>query len=244
MENMVLDKGLIYYTNNKLEKLKRDGMLQELVQEQLLKSGLPITSCSLKPMDFGNNIVLPLESSITTMYEQIFAALAGSKSKYVFFCEHDVLYHPSHFDFNPTNDETFYYNTNVWRCHPRQNLCITYDELRSASGICVNRLFAIEHYKKRLDYIYEQGFDKDPDKNPNWGRKMGFEPGKKCRMGDFLTVNTEDWRSEHPNIDIRHRLTTTTPKLHIEQFVNTPTGWQNAEIDDITSWDLRGMFNV
>ena len=172
------------------------------------------------------------------------AALKASESRYVFFCEHDVIYHKSHFDFEPTRDDTFYYNTNVWRCNPKRNICITYDELRSVSGICVNRKFAIDHYIKRLEYIYKKGFDKNTDRNPRWARVMGFEPGKKVSAGGFIENRTEDWRSEHPNIDIRHRMNITTPKMHLKDFVHKPVNWKEVTIDKITSWDLKTMFEL
>lgn len=233
---LVLPKGIIYYTDNRLE-----GGLKHIalaVREQLLKSKLPITSCSLKPLDFGDNTVLDRESSVLSMYYQILTALEGSKGKYVFFCEHDTLYHQSHFEFTPPRDDTFYYNTNVWRCHLRSKKCITYDNLRSVSGICVNRELAVNHYTERLAHIYEKGFDKIEGKNPNWARTMGYEPGKKKRNGGFKDEKTEDWRSKYPNIDIRHHRTLTVLQMKPEAFNNTPVNWQETTLNKIPGWNL------
>jgi hypothetical protein len=215
-------KGIIYYTNN-----HPDEKIMAEVQKQILLSGLPIVSCSQKPINFGKNIVLEIGSSPTSMVRQILTALEASEAKYVFFCEHDVLYHPSHFEFTPTRNDTFYYNTNVWRWDYGSDKVITYDHLMSLSGLCVNRDKAIEHYKKRLATIEENGFDKLPGKNPGWARKMGYEPGKKT--GEIV----EEWRSQYPNVDIRHRKTLTPIKMTLESFVHKPTGWKESTIKKI-----------
>ena len=167
-------KGIIYYTSNRL-----DERIMKMNQELILKSGLPIVSCSLRPIDFGKNIVLNLDRGVHTMYKQILTALEASEADYVFFCEHDVLYHPTHFDFETTNDEIFYYNTNVWKWDWNSQKIITYDHCVSVSGLYVNRLKAIEHYRKRLETIVAKGYDKLISHNPAWARQMGYEPGKK-----------------------------------------------------------------
>jgi hypothetical protein len=237
-------KGIIYYTDNKLDQLKSDYMLNDLVRQHIKDSNLPIVSVSQKPIDFGENITLPLESNAVSMVKQIIVALLASKEKYVFFCEHDVIYHPSHFEFTPPRDDTFYYNTNVWRCHPRRNICVTYDELRSLSGMCVNRELALEHFIKRLDYIFKNGFHKELSRNPKWARIMGYEPGKSPRNGGFSNDKMDDWRSEYPNLDIRHRLTMTIPKLSIDQFNTPPKNWKQVTIDKVEGWDIKKLFQI
>jgi len=237
-------KGIIYYTDNRLSQLRADWMLEELVKKYIRKSGLPIVSCSLKPIDFGKNIIVNLNPCAVTMFEMILLALKASESKYIFFCEHDVLYHLSHFEFTPPTDDTFYYNTNVWRCHPRRNICVTYAEMRSLSGICTNRELAIEHFIKRLAYIKKNGWEKDISKNPKWARVMGYEPGKRTQIGGFSDDKSEAWQSEQPNIDIRHRLTMTIPKLSLNQFNQPPVNWQQVTIDKIPYWNLKKLFQL
>ena len=226
-------KGIIYYTDNRL-----DEPMFFVVQKQISKSGLPIVSCSLRPINFGRNIVLDLEPGPVTMVKQILAALEASESPYIFFCEHDVLYHLSHFDFIPLNDNIFYYNTNAWRWDYSSNKVIAYDHFCSLSGLCVSRKKALEHYRKRLAVIYEKGFDKIPGKNPNWARKMGYEPSKKT--GEMIA----EWRSEYPNIDIRHKRTMTPIKMTLESFIHKPTGWRESTIDQLPGWNLKELFNL
>jgi len=237
-------KGVIYYTNNKLDELKADWMLDGLVKDSIKASRLPIVSVSQKPIDFGENFVLPLKSSPVSMVEQIIVALLASKADYVFFCEHDVIYHPSHFEFTPPTDDTFYYNTNVWRCHPRRNICVTYDGMRSLSGMCANRELALIHFIKRLNHIFKKGYHKEISRNPRWARVMGYEPGKSPRNGGFSNDKLDEWKSELPNLDIRHRLTMTIPKLSKDQFNHPPENWQEVTVDKVPGWDIKQMFKL
>src|SRR3990167_9048836 len=167
------------------------------------------------------------------------------KKTTVFFLGEFFFFYNIFFSFSPPQrDDTFYYNTNVWRCHPRRNICVTYDEMRSLSGTCVNRELAIDHFVKRLAYIREKGFDKDLSKNPKWARVLGYEPGKRTEIGGFSNDKSEAWQSEYPNIDIRHRLTMTIPKLSLDQFNQMPTNWRQVTIDKIPYWNLKEMFKV
>src|SRR3972149_11579423 len=103
-------KGIIYYTDNRLIE-----PLFSVCQKYILASGLPIVSTSLAPINFGKNIVVAGKPGYVTMVDQIVTALEASTADYVFFCEHDVLYHKSHFDCLPPKDDVYYYNMNNWR---------------------------------------------------------------------------------------------------------------------------------
>lgn len=229
---MVLHKGIIYYTDSRL-----NGLIYLMVQESILESGLPIVSCSLKPIDFGKNIVVDSEPSMMTLFRQILKALENSNSDYIFFCEHDVLYHKSHFDFTPSRDDTYYYNTNVWRWDYPKDRFISYDGLKSLSGMCCNRELAINHYRKRLDYIERMKYKDGRD--PDWARKMGYEPGKSLKRGGFLEETTENWRSEFPIIDIRHKGVLTPKKVTLDSFKHLPIGWKETRLTEIPYWNLR-----
>ena len=73
------------------------------------------------------------------MHQQILTGLQKAKGKYIFLCESDVLYHPSHFDFTPKRDDIFYYNTNVWKTRYPDGFSVWTDDLQQVSGICANR---------------------------------------------------------------------------------------------------------
>ncbi len=230
-----MTKGIIYYTHNRLGE-----PIFSLVQEHILKAGLPIVSVSLKPINFGRNIVLDLKPGYLTMISQITKALEESDSDYVFFCEHDVLYPLSHFDFTPPKDDIFYYNSNVWRWKYPDNLAITYDRLMSLSGLCVNRKFALDHYQKRLKKIYEQGWETDTRHEPEWARKWGYEPGtKKLKRGGFSDDDFETFSSKFPIIDIRHGKTFSQAKVTLDSFIHPPVNFRQITLDQIPGWDLQ-----
>lgn len=232
-------KGIIYYTDNRL-----NDSLYSIVQKYIKDSGLPISSSSLRPIDFGNNVVVSGERSYPTMVAQIIAALENSKAKYVFFCEHDVLYHKSHFEFNPLVDDIFYYNENVWRWWMESDSLVTYDRMLPLSCMCANREFALDHYKKRLKIIEEMGWDKVRSREPRWARRMGYEPGtKKKKRGGITDDDFDTWSSDFPIIDIRHRRTFSSPKITLKSFKHLPKNWREIDISKVPGWDLKGLFN-
>lgn len=236
-----MDKAIIYYTDNRLRE-----PIFSLVQKYIAASGLPITSCSLKPINFGKNIVLEgKERSYPTMALQILTALENSEADYVFFCEHDVLYHLSHFDFTPPRDDIYYYNVNNWRWDYPHNRAISYDELTSLSGLCVNRELAIKHYRYRLELIEKWGLDKIRSREPRWARRFGYEPGTKKRSNGGVTDEDHIKRkSALPNIDIRHGGTFSAPKITLESFKHKPTNWREEPIENIPGWNLKELFNL
>ena len=221
-----LTKGIIFYTDNQLN-LK----IAHRVQRQLKRIGLPIVSVSLKPMTFGKNTCLPLKRGHLTMFKQILTALEASTADIVYFCEHDVMYHTAHFDFVPENAETFYYNTNVWKIRD-DNLALWVDNCRQVSGICVHRLAAIQHYRERIAYVEEHGFQ----------RKMGFEPGTHDRVAFPTRFTSSAWQAKYPNLDIRHNNNLTRNRWSPDLFRDKRNcqGWTETTVDKIDGWEEMG----
>ena len=210
-------KGIIYYTDNRL-KLK----IAHAVQKQLLRiskeKGLPIVSASLKPMDkMGKNVVINEPRGYLTMFKQILAALEASASDIIFFCEHDNLYHPSHFDFTPPKKDTFYYDWNWWKI--REDGFAVHWDADQVSGLCAYRDVLIDFYKKRIETF-------DPD---NFDRK--FEP--------LSGEKSESWQAEFPSIDIRHNHNLTYNKWGLEHFrkKETAVNFQESSVDKIPGWE-------
>jgi hypothetical protein len=192
-------KGIIFYSNGIDEPIKS-------MVEKSIEVGLPIT----KSYSHGN--------SYREQVEQIIDCLLISTEKYVFFCEHDVIYNPTHFEFTPPKDDIFYYNTNVWRWDYPNERYITYDRMISLSALCVNRLFALDHYKRRLPLITDR-----------LSRKMGYEPAtKRKKIGGFSDEVCETWKSEKPLIDIRHDKTFSPRKVELSSFKHFPSGWKET----------------
>ncbi len=241
----MITKGCIYYTDNRPKKF-----ILEACQKQISRSwpfGIKkIVSVSLLPINFGQNIVLEgYIRSYHTMIKQIVMALSALDTDIVFFLEHDVLYHPSHFDFIPEKEDIYYYNTNNWRWGIKENFAITYDNLKSLSQLSCYRITALKHFEARLKYIEAKGLDKDQGREPRWARVMGYEPGTKPRRkGGFTDEVSETWKSKLPNIDIRHRHTFSPPKYNITDFKNIPTNWKQEKIVNLPYWDLKELHQL
>jgi len=235
------DKCIIYYTDCRIGE-----PIIPIVQKYLLEAGLQIVSCSLKPIDFGKNIVLEGEvRSYPTMIKQIIMALEASTAKYVFFCEHDVLYSKSHFDFIPPTDDIFYYNDHVWRWLLESNELIRYNRMLPLSCMCCNREFALDHYKMRMKKIEEWGLDNFRSREPRKARIWGYEPGtKKKRRGGFTDDDFDTWHSKDPNIDIRHKWSFSSPKIKLSDFKHKPMDWEVISINEVHYWDLKKLFNL
>lgn len=219
-ENQGKKKGIIYFTDNKL-----NTKIAHQVQDQLKKIELPIVSCSLKPMPhFGKNIHLPLERGYLTMFKQIIAALEASDADIIYFCEHDVLYHPSHFDFTPDKKDKFYYNLNWWKVWP--DGFTAHWDANQVSGLCSYKEHVLKYYRDRLREVEDKGFNRS------------YEPGSRDPS------KYENWFSEYPNIDIRHGSNLTNSHRKIEDFrdKSTSKNWQEGSIDLIKGWEKLKIF--
>lgn len=229
-------KEILFYTDNRLN-LK----IAHKVQNQLKQMGLPIISVSLKPMNFGHNIHLPLQRGYLTMAKQILAGLEKSDADIIFFCEHDVLYHESHFDFIPETKHAYYYNTNVWRVRLSDGHALWTDNLQQLSGMVGYRTTLLEHYRKRVQLLEEKlDYSVDEEDFNKYIREMGFEPGthgREARVDDLKAIS---YQSLHPNIDIRHDGNLTPSRWNKDQFRNEKytEGWMEKHVSELTGWDF------
>jgi len=241
MAVMDVHKQVVYYTDNFVKE-----PIKSLARKYIFESGLPIVSCSLNErIDFGENYVLEGKRSWGTMARQIILALEHSTADYVFFCENDVLYHKSHFDFTPPRDDTFYYNANNWRWKFRGEYAIGYDRMISLSGLCCNRELALQHFKKRIKTAEDKGYAIDGSREPIWARKWGYEPGTKTtKRGGFSNEPYDVWYSQFPNIDIRHNRTLSVTKTTKEEFKHEPKDWVEIPIEEIQGWNLKELFEL
>jgi glycosyl transferase family 2 len=215
-------KGIVYYTDNRL-----DPTLERAVQTQLTRAAgsLDLVSVSLQPIRFHRNVCLDLARGILTMFKQLLAGLEASTADIIFLCEHDVLYHPSHFDFVPPRRDTFYYNQNVWKVDHDSGQALYYD-VNQTSGLCAYRALLLEHYRRRVDRVERTGYD----------RRIGFEPGTHHRDQRIDDCPSDTWRSAVPNIDIRHHNNLTPSRWRKDQFRDQryTRGW--TESDSVPGW--------
>ena len=113
------------------------------------------------------------------------------------------------------------------------------------SCLCVNREFALKHYKTRQNKIEEWGLDKFRSREPRLARLWGYEPGtKKKRRGGLTDDEFDIWHSTYPTIDIRHKWSFSSPKIKLEDFKHKPKWWIEIPIEEIRGWKLKELFNL
>ena len=213
-------KGIIFYTDNQL-RIKIAHRVQKQLEMISKEKGLPIVSSSLKKMGFGDkNIHFPsLKRGYFAMFKQILGALENSDAEIVFLCEHDVLYHPSHFDFTPPKKNIYYYNHNWWRLRVSDGFSVHWNA-NQVSGLCAYRSFLLDFYRKRVAEVEKNGYS----------NKMGFEPGGRN------TDMTQAWKSEFPNIDIKHGHNLSKDKWSLKDFRDKSTSKGFATTTQIPGW--------
>lgn len=219
-----LTKGILYYTDCRL-----DERIMSICQNQLelSRNGNALVSVSLRPTLFGKNIVIDGERGVLTMFKQILAGLEALDTDIVFLAEHDVLYHPSHFEFTPERWDTFYYNNNIWKVDAEDGKAL-FHYSNHTSQLCAYRSLLLEHYRKRVAMVEANGFS----------RRMGFEPGTHGRKERVDDYGCDTWMSEYPNIDLRHKNNLTQSRWSKDQFRNKryTKGW--TEADEVPGWGV------
>jgi len=220
VQSKKLTKGMVYYTDNQCEE-----RLAVAVRQQLLSAcnGHKIVSVSQYPLDFGDNITVKDSRSILTMFKQILAGLEKIDTDIVFLTEHDVLYHPSHFDFVPPEKDKFYYNLNFWFLRTKDGQALQY-HTQAVSQLCAYRELLLEHYTTRVKRVEKDGFT----------LRIGYEPGNHPYPRGIDKYTYENWKSEYPNIDFRHGKNISGVRFKKEQFRRKPKDWILA--DEIPYW--------
>lgn len=214
--------GAVYYTDAQLEPRLADACRQQL---QKAINGHELVSVSLEPLNFGVSITFNGLRDRLTMFQQILEGLRYSTADYVFLCEHDVLYHPSHFDFIPPRNDRFYFNTNVWKVDAKTGRAVTYDTMQ-VSGCCASRTLLLDHYTRLVEAVRRDGYNHD------WGYEPGAHVGRKA----FTDVPALPWRSPQPNVDIRHGGNLTKTRWSQAEFRDKRTcqGWREAS--EVPGW--------
>ena len=226
-------KGALYYTCN-----THDENIEQACRKQLKSAigDMELTTVSLKPIDFGNNIVIDRARGAETMHHQIVAGLEKATTDIVFLCESDVLYHPSHFAFVPPRKDVFYYNEHTYRVNAQTEQVVFY-YTKQISGCCAYRDLLLEFFRKRLEIIQKTGFNRH------------YEPGQKTTNEGVFPVSrggkygSARWMSELPNLDIRHDKNITISKWKPEDFRNPKAceGWKTVE--EVPGWgQITGKF--
>jgi len=223
----------------KIKQIVRDR-LQEISDEKKIS----ITCSSLKKMDFGDKRVRfpSLRKGYKAMYKQILGGLEKSSDNIVFFTEHDVLYAKEHFDFVPKDENTFYYNTNVWFLRVADGHALHYD-VKQLSGLCVYRDAAIIHYRERFKLVEQKEKELSEVEFNRFIRHMGHEPFTHGRVRWETTFKVDTWKSEIPNVDIRHGQNATGQRWNKDQYRNQQLliNWTESENYSIPGWDSKDL---
>lgn len=215
--------GVVYYTDNRCPFPLSMAVRARL--KRLAPGPVVTVTCQPAPGDIQFDIIVPAERGYLTMFRQILAGLEALDTEYAFLAEHDVLYHPSHFEFIPPRDDCYYYNLHWWKVDAEAGRAVTYTS-KQTSQLCANRLLLVEHYRARVRRVEAEGFS----------RAMGFEPGSHRRAARVDDVPSEVWRSTLPNIDVRHGQNLTPSRWSRDQFRDQRNcqGWQEA--DHVSGW--------
>ena len=224
VEVMAPKRGIVYYTDN-----RGDQYILEKVRKQILNiaSDYDIVSASLKPLNFGRNIVLNEERGVLTMFKQILAALEHSRAIDIWFCEHDMLYHPSHFDFEPPRDDIFYYDENRWFVDAKTGRALFYHAC-STSLLVAKRKLLLEHYRTRVARVEKEGFT----------LRLGYEPGNHPYPRGVDMYKRETYFAKYPSLDIRHGKNLTPTRWSKDQFRNKGNLYAWKESDRIDGWGI------
>jgi glycosyltransferase involved in cell wall biosynthesis len=229
-------KGIIYYTDSKLDE-KIAKPVRERIQMIAKDKNIGIVSSSLKRMEMGyKNVRFPtMKRGYLTMFKQILGALENSKDDIIFFCEHDVLYDESHFDFTPEKNDTFYYNQNVWLLRMPDGHALHYD-VNQLSGLCVYRETAIKHFRERYEMTEKAYKELNEEDFNRFVRNMGFEPMTHGRVVWKNKFPYETWKSVKPNVDIKHGANATGQRWNKDQYRNQQLLINWTESEEIPGW--------
>lgn len=228
-----LTKGVAFYADGRLPEA-----LAAPVRAQLLSAtaaeAMPIVAVTLGTPPVVADprwqaLSHPGARGVLTMFEQILQALEALDTDIVFLCEHDVLYHPEHFQFTPTRMDRYYYNQHVWKVDTATGRALHY-RCNQTSGLVAFRQRLLAHYRARVARVRAEGFT----------RRMGFEPGTHRPPRGIDDYGHEVWMTEAPNVDLRHGGNLTQSRWRQDQFRDQRfcQGWTEAEA--VPHWGHTG----
>lgn len=225
-------KTILYYTCNTHNLIIETACRRQL---QAARGDARLIAISLKPIEFGDtNIVLSLKRSPESMHRQILAGLERAESgSTIFLCESDVLYHPSHFEFEPPTRDVFYYNEHTYKVDFATGQAVFY-YTKQVSGLCADRDVLLEHYRARVARIEREG---------KFDRRIGYEPGCHQFPRGIDQRVAARWMSAVSNVDIRHDKNLTRSRWSPDGFRDKKAcaGWKL--VDEIPGWGVtKGRF--
>lgn len=181
-----MELTLLYCTDNSL-----DPEIATVVRSNLLYAarGKPIVCVSQIPTAFGLNICIgKIGRSLLSLLKQIQCGLEHISTPYVAMTEHDCLYVPEHFEFQPQDDATYYFNTNCWYVRWQEEWFGRYSQ-RSKATRPLSQMICSKKALAALVSIRAEQL-----RNLGAGTHIRLEPDK----------HTDVFETQKSNLDIRH----------------------------------------
>ena len=236
---------IIYLTDNTLAEPLASRVRELLVREA---HDIPIISVSQKPIELGTNICLgEIGRNWLSLYRQMMAGIEATQTPFVAIAEHDCLYTHEHLSWIPPTSDRFYYNHNFWLVqwgngHPELAGMYSHWPNRYAlSQLVCSRDLLKASIKERLallenGYVMAKGLAGagEPgvvDAKALVKAQNAAVSGKPIQLqrylhGCFTEYKSEVFKTELPNLDIRHGGNFTGPKRGKERTYDLPY-WGN-----------------
>jgi hypothetical protein len=143
--------GIIYYTDNRCEE-RIAGVCRRQIQRCC--NGAEIVSVSQFPIsDFGRNIIVDLPRKTLSIFQQTKIAIEAATADILFLTEHDVLYHPSHFECASwVPDDVLLYNQNRWQVDGATGHALFRITL-CTSFVCAHRTLLVEYFREFFELV-------------------------------------------------------------------------------------------
>lgn len=239
---------ILYLTDNSVPP-----EIGDLCKYYLLKEAgdIPIVSVSQKSIDFGRNICVgEIGRSWYSLYKQLLAGLDAAETDWICIAEHDCLYTHGHLVYQPPSPDIFWYNANCWLVewhgnHPELDGMYSYWPRRTALSqlVCHKRLLreSVEQMLTMLDMglRVDKGlhFYGEPGVVSEQFRRAFVEAtsGRPTQLQAYLKeyVNhyeSDFFRTELPNLDIRHSSNFTGPKRGKNRTYDLPYWGRFADL--------------
>jgi hypothetical protein len=186
---------------------------------------IPIVSVSQRPIDLGRNVCVgEIGRSWMSLYKQILAGLDAIDTESVVIAEHDCLYTHEHLSYQPAKPEAFHYNHNHWLVewhgnHPEIDGMYSYWPKRTALSQLICTVSLLRQSTEEVMRLLDMGLKVDkglhwygePGQTSEQFRRAFVEASSgrptqlQAYLKDYITkYQTEYFRTEKPNLDIRH----------------------------------------
>lgn len=239
-----MDTTILLCTDNSCPPEIFDAVKRNLAE---VASDIRIVVVSHTPVNFGDNIVVGKQKrSWLTLYRQLEEGLKYIDTRFVHIAEHDCLYTRDHFLWEPPTDELYYYNENVWLgqwsndhnsdLNGMYSMWNKLPRLALSQLVCNSGLYQ-QTIKNRLDHLDKQRWMvkhiahigepgvsklKQIEQAEKWASS-----GRPVYLKSFLDEVLElehykTFKTEFPNIDIRHGGNFTGPRRGRQRRYHLP----------------------